>query len=310
LYNDTISYQEKNIPVWKYILVEDNMKQLIKKKIAVIGSGNMAGAMIGALLKKNQITPDQITASDPYPQQQEAISKKYGVIVTSNNPEAVDQADIIILSVKPQVLPGVLDEIKGHIPGSSLVFSIVAGMPIARIKKGLSHKAIIRAMPNTPAQISAGMTVWTASNNVTEDQRADARIILEAMGKELYVEDEDSLDMATAVSGTGPTYVFLLAEALVDAAVHLGFSRRNARLIVLETLKGSVDFAQQSDLHLAQLRNMVTSPGGTSAEAIYQLEKGGMRTILSKAVWAAYQKSHLLGKKAEDPPDKPLRVES
>jgi pyrroline-5-carboxylate reductase len=130
------------------------------------------------------------------------------------------------------------------------------------------------------------------------------------MGKELYVEHEDSLNMATAVSGTGPTYVFLLAEALVDAAVHLGFSRRDARLIVLETIKGSVEFAMQSDQHLAQLRNMVTSPGGTSAEAIYQLEKGGMRTILSKAVWAAYQKSQLLGKKAEDPPDSPLRVEN
>ena len=187
---------------------------------------------------------------------------------------------------------------------------IVAGMPIATIQKGLSHKAVIRSMPNTPAQISAGMTVWTGSEDVSDSQRAEARVILEAMGQELYVKQEDSLNMATAVSGTGPTYVFLLAEALVDAAVHLGFSRRDARLIVLETIKGSVEFALQSDLHLAQLRNMVTSPGGTSAEAIYQLEKGGMRTLLSKAVWAAYQKSQLLGKKSEEPPDSPLRVEN
>jgi len=286
------------------------MKQLENKQIAVIGSGNMAGALIGALLRKEEITPEQITASDPYPGQRERISKKYGVQVTEKNRDAAKSADIIILSVKPQVLPAVLDELKGKLPASSLVFSIVAGMPISRIKKGLSHKAIIRSMPNTPAQISAGMTVWTASDDVSENQRSEARVILEAMGSELYVEHEDSLNMATAVSGTGPTYVFLLAEALVDAAVHLGFSRRDARLIVLETLKGSVDFALQSDLHLAQLRNMVTSPGGTSAEAIYQLEKGGMRTILSKAVWAAYQKSQLLGKKAEDPPDSPLRVES
>jgi len=286
------------------------MKRLDGKKIGVIGSGNMAGALIGALLSKEELSPDQITASDPFMDQLEVISQKYSVNVTDKNSEAVKSADIVILSVKPQVLPAVLDELKGNIPATCLVFSIVAGMPISKIKKGLSHKSIIRSMPNTPAQISAGMTVWTASEDVSDDQRADARVILEAMGKELYVEHEDTLNMATAVSGTGPTYVFLLAEALVDAAVHLGFSRRDARFIVLETLKGSVDFALQSDLHLAQLRNMVTSPGGTSAEAIYQLEKGGIRTVVSKAVWAAYQKSQLLGKKAEDPPDSPLRVES
>ncbi len=286
------------------------MKHLEGKRISVIGSGNMAGAMIGALLHKKELTPEQITASDPYPQQRQIVADKYQIAVTDQNSTAVADAEIVILSVKPQVLPAVMTELKGQIPGGSLVFSIVAGMPIKTIQTGLSHKAVIRTMPNTPAQISAGMTVWTASSEVSEEQRAQARVILEAMGKELYVEHEDSLNMATAVSGTGPTYVFLLAEALVDAAVHLGFSRRDARLIVLETIKGSVEFAIQSDLHLAQLRNMVTSPGGTSAEAIYQLEKGGMRTILSKAVWAAYQKSQLLGKKAEDPPESPLRVES
>ncbi len=286
------------------------MKPLQGKKIGLIGSGNMAGAMIGALLRKNELTPDQISASDPSPEQQKIIKDKYGISVTGDNREAVKSADLVILSVKPQVLPAVMSELKGKIPSSSLVFSIVAGMPIATIQIGLSHKAVIRSMPNTPAQISAGMTVWTGSDDVSESQRVEARVIMEAMGKELYVQHEDSLNMATAVSGTGPTYVFLLAEALIDAAVHLGFSRRDARMIVLETLKGSVDFALQSDLHLAQLRNMVTSPGGTSAEAIYQLEKGGMRTILSKAVWAAYQKSQLLGKKAQDPPDSPLKVEN
>jgi len=270
----------------------------------------MAGAMIGALLRKNELSPDQIRASDPYPEQQKIIAAKYGVSVSGDNREVVKSADIVILSVKPQVLPSVLSELKGKIPPNSLVFSIVAGMPISTIQKGLSHKAVIRSMPNTPAQISAGMTVWTGSEEVSESQKSEARVILKAMGNELYVEQEDLLNMATAVSGTGPTYVFLLAEALVDAAVHLGFSRRDARMIVLETIRGSVEFALQSELHLAQLRNMVTSPGGTSAEAIYQLEKGGMRTILSKAVWAAYQKSQLLGKKAQEPPDSPLKVEN
>jgi pyrroline-5-carboxylate reductase len=286
------------------------MKKLQGKKIGIIGSGNMAGAMIGALLRKKELTPDQITASDPSSEQRDLTTQKYGIQVTVDNQQAIKSADIIILAVKPQVLPAVLSELKSKVPARSLVFSIVAGMPISTIQKGLSHKAVIRSMPNTPAQISAGMTVWTGSDDVSEEQRSEAKVILEAMGKELYVDHEDALNMATAVSGTGPTYVFLLAEALVDAAVHLGFSRRDARLIVLETLLGSVKYALQSDLHLAQLRNMVTSPGGTSAEAVYQLEKGGMRTILSKAVWAAYQKSQLLGKKAEEPPDSPLSVES
>jgi len=289
---------------------ERDMKPLQGKKVALIGSGNMAGAMIGALLRKNELTPDQISASDPSPEAQKIIKDEYGISVTGDNRDAVKSADLVILSVKPQVLPVVLSELKGKIPSGSLVFSIVAGMPITTIQTGLSHKAVIRSMPNTPAQISAGLTVWTGSEDVSDSQRIEARVILNAMGKELYVEQEDSLNMATAVSGTGPTYVFLLAEALIDAAVHLGFSRRDARMIVLETLKGSVDFALQSDLHLAQLRNMVTSPGGTSAEAIYQLEKGGMRTILSKAVWAAYQKSRLLGKKTQDPPDSPIKVEN
>jgi pyrroline-5-carboxylate reductase len=190
-----------------------------------------------------------------------------------------------------------------------LVFSIVAGMPIATISKGLGHAAVVRTMPNTPAQIGEGMTVWTASPAVTDAQRAQAQTILQAMGLEMYVDHEGALDMATAVSGTGPTYVFLLMEALVDAAVHLGFSRREARPIVIQTVLGSAKFAQQSDKHLAELRNMVTSPGGTSAEAIYQMEKGSMRTVLSKAVWAAYQKSRLLGQRAQQPPEAPLAVD-
>ena len=201
-----------------------------------------------------------------------------------------------------------LAELRGHVQPAALVFSIVAGMPIATICAGLDHTAVVRTMPNTPAQIGEGMTVWTAAPAVTEPQRAQAQTILQTMGLEMYVTHEDALNMATAVSGTGPTYVFLLMEALVDAAVHLGFSRRQARLLVAQTVLGSVKFAQRSDLHLAQLRNMVTSPGGTSAEAIYQLEKGGMRTILSKAIWAAYKKSRLLGERAQQPIEGPLEV--
>jgi len=276
--------------------------------LAFVGGGTMGGAMIHALREVGGIAPEQIIASDPLVERCEELQAGYGVRVTTDNVVACGEADIVILAVKPQVLPRVLPELRGHIEPAALVFSIVAGMPIATIGNGLDHAAVVRVMPNTPAQIGEGMAVWTAAPGVTEVQRAQAQAILRTMGLEMCVDHEDALDMATAVSGTGPTYVFLLMEALVDAAVHLGFSRCQARKLVTQTVLGSVKMAQQSDLHLAQLRNMVTSPGGTSAEAIYQLEKGGMRTILSKAIWAAYKKSRWLGQRAQQPMEGPLNV--
>jgi pyrroline-5-carboxylate reductase len=276
--------------------------------LAFIGSGTMAEAMIQALLRAGEVTPEQIIASGPRAERGEELEARFSVRATTDNVAAASEADIVVLSVKPQVLLLVLAELRGHIQPTALVFSIVAGSPVATICAGLDHAAVVRTMPNTPAQIGEGMTVWTTAPAVTEPQRAQAQAILQTMGLEMYVTHEDALNMATAVSGTGPTYVFLLMEALVDAAVHLGFSRRQARLLVIQTVLGSVKFARQSDLHLAQLRNMVTSPGGTSAEAIYQLEKGGLRTILSKAIWAAYRKSRLLGERAQQPMEGPLRV--
>jgi len=280
-----------------------------KFRIAIIGAGAMGRAIIQTLLASGELGLDSIIASDPVVEQRDTLTERYGVEVTADNLDAVKQADIVVIAVKPQILPQVMGELKGSIPEKALIFSIVAGMPLKTMCKGFDHKAIIRAMPNTPAQIGEGMTVWTATPAVSDEHLAQARVILTAMGKELYVDDEGKLDMATAVSGTGPTYVFLLMEALVDAAVHLGFSRRDARNLVLQTLYGSVRYAQQSERHLAQMRNLVTSPGGTSAEAIYQLEKGGIRTVLSKAVWAAYQKSRILGERAEDPLEAPLTVD-
>jgi pyrroline-5-carboxylate reductase len=150
-------------------------------------------------------------------------------------------------------------------------------------------------MPNTPAQVGKGMSVWTATNEVSDTQRSQAKMILAALGEELYVDQEDYLDMATALSGTGPAYVFMFMEAMIDAGVHMGFSRRVSEQLVLQTIEGSVAFARYTQRHPAELRNTVTSPGGTTADALYQLEKGGFRTVLSKAIWAAYQKSRYLG---------------
>ena len=262
--------------------------------VAIVGSGTMAEAIIKVILAKELVAPQQITASDPIVARGEDLAARYGIHVSTDNAAAVNKADIVVLSVKPQTLPMVLVDLKGRIPPAAVVFSIVAGVRIATLVGGLGHAAVIRSMPNTPAQIGQGMTVWMATDDTSDAQREQVRTILQAMGKEVRVHEEKKLDMATAVSGTGPAYVFLIMEAMVDAAVHLGFSRSVASQLVLQTVLGSAMFAAQSTAHLAELRNMVTSPGGTTADALYQLEKGSLRTVLSKAIWGAYQKSCLL----------------
>jgi len=149
---------------------------------------------------------------------------------------------------------------------------------------------VVRVMPNTPARIGQGISVWTATAEVPDLQREQARALLKALGEEIYVDDEGYLDMATALSGTGPAYIFLFMEAMIDAGVHMGFSRHVAEKLVIQTMRGSVEYMAQSGQHPAMLRNEVTSPGGTSAEAIYHLEKGSLRTVVARAIWAAYQR--------------------
>jgi pyrroline-5-carboxylate reductase len=209
---------------------------------------------------------------------------------------AIDGAQIVVLSVKPQVMHSVLEQLAGRIAPDALVLSIVAGARIETITSMLGHATIVRAMPNTPAQIGLGMTVWTGPSSLNESQRKQAQTVFGSFGEEVYVDDERYLDMATALSGTGPAYVFIFMEAMVDAGVHLGFSRYVAEKLVYQTVQGSVEYARQSGQHLAALRNQVTSPGGTSAEALYQIEKGGLRTVMSRSIWAAYQKSRKLGR--------------
>lgn len=267
--------------------------------LAFIGSGTMAEAMIKGLLDQGSITPERIIASGPRAERGEYLQARYGVGATTNNVDAVQGADIVVLSIKPQVLPKVLNELSNVPREDTLILSIIAGAKIQVIAKGLGRQAVVRAMPNTPARVGMGMTVWTATPATSEKQLEQARHILSALGDELYMEDEDYLDMATALSGTGPAYVFLFMEALIDAGVHLGFSRRVAQQLVLKTMEGSVEIAKQTGLHPVELRNSVTSPGGTTAEALYQLEKGGIRTVLSKAIWAAYQRSRSLGELIE-----------
>jgi pyrroline-5-carboxylate reductase len=263
--------------------------------VSFIGSGTMAEAMINGLLRGELLDAGQILAADVREDRGKQLTARYGVRATTDNVKAAVEADLLILSVKPQTLDEVLPELRSGAPTSALVLSIVAGAPISKIANGVANARVVRAMPNTPAQIGKGITVWTATPEVPDPQRQQAKAILRALGEEIYVDNEDYLDMATALSGTGPAYVFLFMEAMIDAGVHLGFSRQVAEKLVLQTMRGSVEYFASADNHPAVLRNQVTSPGGTSAEAIYQLEKGGIRTVIARAIWAAYQRSVALG---------------
>ena len=268
---------------------------MLNKKIAFIGPGVMAEAIIAGLLRKKLAKPENMIASGPREERGTELNKKYKIKTITDNASAASQADVVVLSVKPQRLSEVMKGLSKIRP-DALVLSIVAGASIQKISRTLKHQAVVRSMPNTPGQIGEGITVWTASARTSKELREMAQQILGALGEEVFVEDESYLDMATALSGTGPAYIFLFTEALIDAGVHMGFPRRIAEQLVLQTIKGSVSYYHQAERHPATLRNQVTSPGGTSAEALYYLEKAGFRTAISRAVWAAYQRSLELGK--------------
>jgi len=263
--------------------------------ISFIGGGVMGEAMLSAILDKELALPQTISVSDIDEMRRNHLEHRYGVRVMSDNRLAAEKGNVVILAIKPQNLAEVMAELSGQLKSTQLVLSIVAGARIDTLSLGLNHNCIVRAMPNTPAQIGEGISVWTATTETTEEQRGWVSSILSAMGKEIYVDDENYIDMATAVSGSGPAYVFLFVESLVNAAVDIGLPRDIAQELVLQTMLGSGHFIQRSDKELAELRRMVTSPGGTTAEALLRLEKGGFPNLLAQAVIAAYNKAKRLG---------------
>jgi pyrroline-5-carboxylate reductase len=271
------------------------MSPLSNRTVATIGSGVMAESIIAGLLRGHLVEPRHIVGSEPRAERRDELTAQYGVRMVASNVEAAGEADVILLSVKPQTLTKVGHELGGQLRPEQLVVSIVAGATCRVLTGLLDHREVVRSMPNTPAQIGRGITVWYATPEVTAEQTDQARVLLGALGADLQVDDERFVEMATAVSGTGPAYVFLVMEALIDAAVHLGFPRHIAHDLVIETLEGSTAFAKATAQHPAVLRNMVTSPGGTSAAAIHELESGRLRTVLSEAVWASYRRTLELG---------------
>lgn len=266
-------------------------------KIAFIGGGMMGEALIAGLLRQQLVKSLQLIVSEPRVERARYLADTYKIILTNDNQSAVQVADLVILAVKPQHMNLVMADIAGHIRPEALVMSIAAGVRLDTLTTGLSHSAVVRVMPNTPAQLGFGVSGWTTTSAVSARHKQQAEKVLQALGEAIFFPNEGYLDMTTAVSGSGPAYVFLFIEAFIDAAVQIGLPRPEARKMVLQTLAGALAFAQADATHPASLRDMVTSPGGTTAAALYALEKNGFRTAIIDGVVAAYQKSIALGDK-------------
>ena len=267
-------------------------------RTAFIGGGVMAEAMLSRAIAQHVLAPGDVCVAEPIEARAHALAKTYGISTVSANLEAASGASMIVLAVKPQHMPAVLHDLRARLDEGQTALSIAAGITIDTLVNGLSHGMVVRVMPNTPAQVGAGVSVWTATELVTSGAKAYAATLLGAMGREFYVTDESFLDMATAVSGSGPGYVFAFIESLTDAAVQLGIPRAMAASMVLETVYGSTLLAKESGEHPAVLRERVTSPGGTTSEGLRALEQGRFRTVVMDAVAAAHAKAQALGAQA------------
>jgi pyrroline-5-carboxylate reductase len=264
-------------------------------KTCFIGGGNMGEALVKSLIEKHISTAADITVSDISKPRRDYLKKTYSVKTETSNQKAIKGADAVVLAVKPQDIDKIMAEIKNKLTVKQVVISIAAGVTMASLRKGLGHSRLVRSMPNMPAQIGRGITVWVHTDELTQTQKKLAKTILASMGEEIYVNNEKYIDMATAISGCGPAYIFLIIETLIDAGVHVGLTRAMAEKLAVETTVGSAMTIKEMSKHPAELRNMVTSPGGITAEGLLQLESGGLRSLILKAVISAYEKSRKLG---------------
>lgn len=265
-------------------------------KLAMLGGGQMGEAIISGLIAKGTFKPEAIVVSEPVEKKRNELAERFGVRVTGDNAQAAEGADIVFLAVKPQTLASALSSVNGRIKKDAALVSIVAGASIETLASGSAHKSVARIMPNTPARIGKGVSVWTCSPGFPEQKIAVVESILQAMGESIRVGDESSLDQVTALSGSGPAYVFLFIEALIDAGVAIGLPRDMAQKLATLTVSGSAEYMIKSGEHPAALRNQVTSPGGTTAAGLYCLEREGLRKAASDAVFAAYERAKELGK--------------
>ena len=264
------------------------------RTIGFIGAGNMAEAMIRGLLRGPDFEAASIFASGPREERMRELREKYGIAAGTDNLEPA-AADIVVLSVKPQILSRVLDQVGSAIRADALVISIAAGVPVASIQGRLAGGTrVVRAMPNTPALVDAAATAIAGGEHARESDLAEAKKIFDAIGLTVVLE-ESQLDAVTGLSGSGPAYVFLILEALSDAGVKVGLSRRTAQLLAAQTVLGSAKLLLETNEHPGRLKDMVTSPGGTAITGLHTLENGGVRTTLMNAVEAATRRSRELG---------------
>jgi pyrroline-5-carboxylate reductase len=264
-------------------------------RIGFVGGGVMAEAMIKGVLSRELAAPSDVIVGEPIAERRETLASQYRVRVSAENRSVVEACDLAVIAIKPQQISEALGPLRGSVAPEAIVMSIAAGIRLGTVRDLLSHRAVARVMPNTPAQVGYGMSVWTATDETSEEQRYRVVSVLDVLGKTAYVDAEHYLDMATALSGSGPGYVLLFLEALIDAGVHIGLARPLAEEMAKQTLLGTAVLADQSSDHPAQLRNLVTSPGGTTAEGLLELEAGGLRAVIVNAVTAAYEKSKALG---------------
>jgi len=275
----------------------------IEGTVGFIGTGNMGEALIRGLLRASVAEPAQVVGSDPRPERCAELAQRYGIRTTGDNTEVARGADILVLSVKPQVMERVLEEVGPTIHAHALVVSIAAGVPISAIEARLPQARVIRVMPNTPALVGAGATAIAMGGHATRDDVQAARRIFESVG--MVVElDEAQMDAVTGLSGSGPAYMFLVIEALSDAGVKVGLSRHHAQALAAQTVLGSAKLLLETGEHPGRLKDMVTSPGGTAIAGLHTLEAGGLRTTLMDAVEAATKRSRELGEMAASRRDK------
>jgi pyrroline-5-carboxylate reductase len=268
---------------------------MIEQFIGFVGGGNMAAALIRGLVKGGHCAPERLGVSGPRPERMQELATKFGITATVDNRELVRRCDVVVLSVKPQIMRRVLDEIAEQIPPDALIISIAAGVPIAAIEaRTRKGTRVVRAMPNTPALVDAAATALSSGGHARPDDLALASRIFDAVGITVVL-DEVQLDAVTGLSGSGPAYVFLILEALSDAGVKVGLSRRTSQLLAAQTLFGSAKLLLETNEHPGLLKDMVTSPGGTAITGLHTLEHGGVRTTLMDAVEAATKRSRELG---------------
>ena len=257
----------------------------------------MAEAIIKGVIASAVADPQDISVSDIDESRCRYLTNQYRIFTTVDNTTVLKNADILVLAVKPQNLSNVADQIRDSLDPDMPVVSILAGTRMNTLTNSLNHKSVIRVMPNTPAQVGAGISLWLCSSDMNPENASMMQSILQTFGQEIRVEDERYIDMATALSASGPAYVLSFLESMVDAGVYIGLPREMARLLTIQTVIGSSKLAAETRQHFAELRDMVTSPGGTTAEGLLALEEGKFRATVINAVIAAYQKSIVLGEK-------------